>query len=123
MRRGPGTVKRQEMPPQGGVVKRNMARTVLVTLGMGIAFLVMSTFLPERTIGTHRVMDTAYRVKEGLESFGLSSCVFGVVWWARFLRCPCCGLSFAMPWWSGAERHFCSHCGKEIVFDDTPPSR
>lgn len=116
-------MKRREAPtPQGGLVKRANVRAVLVTLGVGIAFLVMSAFIPERTIGAHRVIDTAYRVKEGLESFGLSLCVFGAVWWARFLRCPCCGLSFVMPWWSGLERHYCSHCGKEIVFDDTPPS-
>ena len=52
MRRGPGTVKRQEMPtPQGGVVKRANARAVLVTLGIGIVFLACQIDLSVVAVG------------------------------------------------------------------------
>ena len=113
---------REAPTPQGGVVKRTYAQVVLACLGVGSICLLVNMLVPYRTIGELRIVDSVYRVKSVLRSCGISLCTLGAVWWARFLRCPCCGLSFVMPWWSGLERHYCSHCGKEIVFDDTPPS-
>lgn len=116
-------MKRWEIPtPQGGVVKRTYAQVVLVCLGVGIVCLLVNMLVPYRTIGELRIVDTLYRVKQMLRGGGLSLCTLGVVWWVRLLRCPYCGLCFVMPWWSGTERHYCSHCGQEIIFDDTPPS-
>ena len=121
-------MKRREMPaPQGGVVKRTYAQVVLVCLGVGIVSFLVNQLIPYHTIphptmGELRVVDTVYRIKQVLRGAGISFCTLGAVWWIRLLRCPCCGLSFVMPWWSGLERHYCSRCGKEIVFDDTPPS-
>ena len=106
-------MERQESP-RGGRVKRTTARLVLVWLGTGIVLLAVGTLLPEGTPGT------VHLIKETLRIFGLTECILGAVWWIRFLRCPCCGISFVLPWWSSAERHVCSQCGREIVFDDAP---
>lgn len=88
---------------------------MLVWLGTGIVLLAAGTLIPEGTPGTVHMADTVHLIKEALRIFGLTECILGAGWWIRFLRCPCCGIGFVLPWWSSAEQHVCSRCG-----DDAP---
>lgn len=99
-------------------LSRAMARLVLIELiASGVCFLLY-WLIPYHTIGDYRVVDALYYFKQSLQILPFALLANVAVCWMKNLRCPYCGLGYAMPWWGKGEKHFCAKCGREITFDD-----
>ena len=108
-------------PLDDRTICRRYARYVIISLVLGIVCWVLKWNPPQELLLWLRPHQREL-FGDILHFAGSVLLISGLFVWRHNLRCPYCGMGFVMPWWSGTERHYCSRCGKEIVFDDTPPS-
>ena len=95
-----------------------MARLVLIELIVFAVCLLLYQLIPYHTIGEYLVVDALYYFKRSIRILSVAMLASAAICWVKNLRCPYCGLGYAMPWWGRRQKHFCAKCGREITFDD-----